>query len=51
MKKAGAIIALIAGIFSIFASGITLVFGGIGSALEAEKADLVVGLEIGRAHV
>ena len=44
MKKAGAIIALIAGIFSIFASGVTLVFGGIGSALEAEKADVVVGL-------
>jgi hypothetical protein len=39
MKKAGGIIALIAGIFSVIAALITLLFGGIGSALNA-----VIGL-------
>ena len=44
MKKAGAIIVLIAGIFSVFAAVITLLFGGLGSALEAEGAGTVIGL-------
>lgn len=44
MKKAGGIIAIIAGIFGIFAAGTTLLFGGIGGALEAEGANTIVGL-------
>ncbi len=44
MRKAGGIIALIAGIFGVFAAGATLFVGGIGSALEAEGATTVVGL-------
>jgi hypothetical protein len=44
MKKAGGIIALIAGIFSVIAALITLLFGGIGSALNAESANTVIGL-------
>ncbi len=42
MQKAGEIIALIAGIFALFAAGATLIFGGLGSAFEAEGADTVV---------
>lgn len=44
MQKAGGIIALIAGIFGIFAAGFTLMVGGIGGAAEAEGASTVVGL-------
>jgi len=44
MKKAGGIIALIAGIFGIFAAGATLFIGGIGGAFEADGASTVVGL-------
>ena len=44
MKKAGGIIALIAGIFGIFAAGATLFMGGLGGAFEAEAADTVVNL-------
>ena len=44
MRKAGGIITLIAGIFAVFAAGITLFVGGIGSAFNAEDAGLVVGL-------
>lgn len=44
MRKAGGIIALIAGIFGILAAGITLMVGGVGSAFKADNADLVVGL-------
>jgi hypothetical protein len=44
MRKAGGIIALIAGIFGIFAAGITLMVGGIGSAAQADGARMVVGL-------
>lgn len=44
MKTAGGIIALIAGIFSIIAAGITLVVGGVGSAFNADSANVVVGL-------
>lgn len=43
MGKAGGIIALIAGIFGIFAAGITLFLGGIGGAVEAEGADQIIG--------
>jgi len=44
MRKAGGIIALIAGIFGIFAAIATLFVGGMGAAFEAEGADTVVGL-------
>ena len=42
MRKAGGIIAIIAGIFAVIAAGFTLFAGGIGGALEAEGADTVV---------
>ena len=44
MKKAGGIVALVAGIFGVFAAGFTLFFGGVGAALEAEDAGTVIGL-------
>jgi hypothetical protein len=44
MKKAGGIIALVAGIFSIFAAGITLFMGGLGGAMGGEGAETVIGL-------
>jgi hypothetical protein len=44
MRLAGAIIALIAGIFATFAAGFTLFVGGIGGAFRADRADLVVAL-------
>lgn len=44
MKKAGGIIAIIAGIFGIFAAGATLVMGGIGAAAGAEGGETVIGL-------
>lgn len=44
MKKAGGIIALIAGIFGILAAAFTLLIGGVGSAFEADGAGTVIGL-------
>ena len=44
MQKAGGIIALIAGIFGTLAAIVTLFFGGLGSAFDAEGASTVVGL-------
>lgn len=44
MQKAGGIIALIAGIIALFVAGFTLIFGGLGSAFDAEGADTVVSL-------
>lgn len=44
MRLAGAIIALIAGIFATFAAGFTLFVGGVGGALQADRAGLVVSL-------
>lgn len=44
MQKAGGIIALVAGIFGVFAAIFTLAIGGIGAGLEAEGASTVVGL-------
>ena len=44
MRKAGGIIALIAGIFAVFAAGFTLFTGGLGAVLEAEGADTIVNL-------
>jgi len=44
MQKAGGIIAIIAGVISIIAAVVTLLFGGLGGALQAEGADTVIGL-------
>ena len=44
MRKAGGIIALIAGVFGILAAIATLFIGGVGAAFEAESASTVVGL-------
>jgi hypothetical protein len=47
MKKAGGIIALIAGIFGVIAAVVTLFVGGVGGALETEGAKTVVSLGCG----
>lgn len=44
MSKAGGIIGLIAGVFGFIAALVTLLFGGIGSALGATGGSMVVGL-------
>lgn len=44
MRKAGGIIAIIAGVFAILAAGATLLVGGIGSAVDAKDASTVVAL-------
>ena len=44
MQNAGGIIGLVAGIFGIFAAGLTLLVGGIGAATNAKDASTVVGL-------
>jgi hypothetical protein len=44
MRKAGGIIALIAGIFGVIAAFVTLGVGGMGTALDAKDAQLVVKL-------
>ena len=44
MKKAGALVALIAGIFATIAALITLFVGGIGSAFYAHGSNTVIGL-------
>ena len=43
MRKAGGIVALIAGIFAVGAALFTLLVGGIGEAFDAEGADTVIG--------
>jgi hypothetical protein len=44
MKKAGGIIALIAGIFGVIAAFVTLSVGGLGSAFEAKDSSTVIML-------
>jgi hypothetical protein len=44
MQKAGGIIALIGGIFAVFAAGFTLLAGGLAGAVHSEKAALTIGL-------
>lgn len=44
MQKAGGIIAIIAGIFGVFAAFITLLVGGMAAGFEAEGANTVIGL-------
>ena len=47
MRKAGGIIALIAGIFGTVAALITLMVGGLGKAFQANQAETVVWLGFG----
>ena len=42
MKKAGGIVALIAGIFGVIAAGFTLFAGGLGAVFDAEGADTII---------
>lgn len=44
MKKAGGIVALIAGIFGTLAALFTIFFGGISTAFEVEGSQLIVAL-------
>jgi len=44
MKKAGGIIALIAGIFGVIAAIATLFVGGVGATFGGEGAETVIGL-------
>ncbi|HOJ49100.1 MAG TPA: hypothetical protein PLD48_09620 [Bacillota bacterium] len=44
MKKAGGIIALIAGIFGIIAAIVTMFIGGVGAAFGGEGAETIIGL-------
>jgi hypothetical protein len=44
MKKAGGIIALIAGIFGVIAAIATMFIGGVGAAFGGEGAETVIGL-------
>jgi len=44
MKKAGGIIAIIAGVFAVFAAGLTLLVGGAAAGFEADDADVVIML-------
>lgn len=44
MKKAGGIIALVAGIFGVIAAFVTLMIGGVGTAVQAQNAQTVLWL-------
>jgi hypothetical protein len=44
MKKSGGIIALIGGIFGTLAAIVTLFFGGLGAALEADGGTTVIAM-------
>ena len=44
MKRAGGIIAIIAGVFGVISAGVTLLVGGLGTAMKAHDASTVVGL-------
>ena len=44
MRKAGGIIAIVFGVFAVFAAGFTLFVGGVGSALDVEDGDVVLML-------
>lgn len=44
MRIAGGVVAIIAGVFSVFAAGATLFIGGVGGAFESEGAATVIGL-------
>ncbi len=44
MRKAGGIVAIIAGVFGVLAALTTLLVGGLGAAFEAEGAGVIIGL-------
>ena len=44
MRKGGGIIAVVAGSIGVIAAFMTLFIGGVGSAFEAEDANVVIGL-------
>ncbi len=44
MRKAGGIIALIAGIFGVLAAIATLLIGGVGAGIEAANASTIISL-------
>ncbi|MBN8776998.1 hypothetical protein, partial [Thiomonas arsenitoxydans] len=44
MKKAGGILGIIGGVFSVVAALVTLFIGGVGGAFQASGADTVIGL-------
>ena len=44
MRKAGGLVALIAGVFAVIAAVVTLFIGGTGDALGAKDAGTVIGL-------
>ncbi|MCL6484953.1 MAG: hypothetical protein I4O49_12425, partial [Janthinobacterium lividum] len=44
MYKAGGIIGIIAGVLGVGAALVTLLFGGVGAAFNADGAQTVVGL-------
>ncbi len=44
MQKSGGIIALVAGIFAVFAAGVTLMVGGLATAFKSDSGSLVVAL-------
>jgi hypothetical protein len=44
MRKTGGTIAIFAGVFGVLAALLTLIVGGVGSAIRADNAGLVVGL-------
>jgi hypothetical protein len=44
MRKTGGTIAILAGVFGMLAALLTLIVGGVGSALRADNAGVVVGL-------
>ena len=44
MVKAGGIIALVAGVFGILAAVATLIIGGIGDAVDADRAETAIAL-------
>ncbi len=44
MRKAGGVTAMVAGIFGVIAGVVTLLIGGVGSAVEVEGAGVVIGL-------
>jgi hypothetical protein len=47
MRKAGGIVAIIAGVFGVLAAILTLMIGGVGSAFETKDAGQVVWFGFG----
>lgn len=47
MRKAGGIVSIIAGVFGVIAALVTLLFGGIGAAVDASSSGTVIWLGFG----